>query len=280
MNRSTRLLSSFLVLAGLGFADNASSDSTKQLPKTVTQTPPRSVATPDKVKVAKLEVGGTGATKTIKLLISNVSNDSATWMPWSLKWKAGSVQKYLGMGTIDSLNGGQSKTFSFEFVVPEGAGVLEAVIDPAHEVETNSAMWPSNTRSVNVTGSAPAATPQLIPFDVSQATGAVHEYKPRTGMTGCTMAAAPTGPTLTVNMTCTAQGAGDLLLFKGGKLKNGFKLNAISVGSLGGTVATRRLPLAGGDSLEMGISVGGSQGNAPVVFVAIDVFGPAGQSPF
>jgi hypothetical protein len=278
MPRTTSL--SLLSLLALFTLTEAASSDIKKAPQKSAVRPPRTVvAQPDKIKVSKLEATGSGAKKTITLEVKNVSNDAALWVPWQLVVKSGG-DRYLGLGTIDSLNGGQSVTLTFDYVPPAGNSTLEASIDRAHKVETDSAMWPSNTKSVTLTGAAPTSGTQVVPFQPAQASGVTHGYVPRPGMTGCTHTTGTNGPSITVNFTCTAQGAGTLTLLDGYTLKNGYALNSISFGQLGGgSVVPLSLPKAGGTAATMTFSTGGSPGQAPVVFATLEVVGPVGQNP-
>src|SRR5690606_13641793 len=110
--------------------------------------------------------------------------------------------------------------------------------------------------------------------------GVTHGYVPRPGMTGCTHTTGTNGPTVTVNFTCTAQGAGTLTLLQGYVLKNGYELNSISFGQLGGgSIVPLSLPKAGSTAAAMTFSIAGGPGSAPVVFATAEVVGPAGQNP-
>jgi hypothetical protein len=281
MNR-VAMLSCVLCLAAFGVSEPARSDVAKKLPTTVSKARrPLPRLKPDKLRISKLQVAGDGGLKAITLEISNPGKDSALWTRWELWLESGGAKKYLGVGSIAALNGGQSKTMTFQFAPPAGTSTLEAVVDPAHQVETDRAEWSNNAKSVSVSGSPLPNGVQVMAYQPSLAAGLVHEYVPRASMPGCSKTESVSGPTISINFTCTAMGTGELTLFKGYTLNGGYKVNTASVGSLGGgTVQILTMPAAGSAEPAMSVSINGNVGAAPLVFATLDVVGPSNQSPY
>jgi hypothetical protein len=286
MKTTTLLLSAIVGLGALSLAMPAHSDISKKKSSSQRKAPttnPNPV--PDVLAITKLQVapGAQAGVQVITLEVTNKNGSSASWVDWQLKAKNGTQERFLGVGQITTIHSGQKHTLTAEFV-PNGQDVtIEASVNAGNPTEASGAMG-NNTKSIALAGGTPSAALQVADMNSTSAqdAGATHLYTPRTGMTGCTMTSAPQGTgALSVNMTCTAAGAGEVELFKNFTLKQGWKVNGVVVGSLGGgTVVNHHIPLAGGTDPRLSIGITGQSGQAPVLFVRVELVGPVNTSPY
>ncbi|HEX2731416.1 MAG TPA: hypothetical protein VHM70_07425 [Polyangiaceae bacterium] len=220
----------------------------------------------------------------VSATIQNYSKSSVTWIDWQLKAKSGTKERFLGAGSITVIDGNLTQTISVEFVPASSDSQLQFDIDTRRSIETNNLIRVDDTKTLSVPGAATPSTLSVADLDPARAAsdGANHSYTPRSGMTGCSMAAAPVGTnSLAVNMTCTAAAQGEVELFKNFSLRNGWKVNGVAVGGLGGgSVEYHRLPNAGSSEPYASIGIKGAPGSMPLFFVNVELYGPAGSSPY
>jgi hypothetical protein len=286
MKRTAFLLSATVGLGALSLALPAHSDIAKKRQVSQRQTPtinPKPV--PDVLAITNLQVGpgAQAGVQVVTLEITNKNASSASWIDWQLKAKSSTQELFLGVGSITTIHAGQKHTLTAEFVPNGQAFTIEASVSAGNPTEANGALS-NNTKVVALASATPSAALQVADLNPTsaQGAGATHLYTPRAGMTGCTMAQAPQGTNaLSVNMTCTTAGAGEVELFKTFTLKQGWKVNGVAVGSLGGgTVVNRHIPLAGSNDPRVSIGITGGPGQSPVLFVRVELVGPVNTSPY
>lgn len=233
------------------------------------------------VKVTAV-AGATAGAKLITVTVSNVSKSSALWIDWQLKVKGASGERFLGLGNIANLNGAEKHTITAEYFPHGEAVTIEASVAPA-STEASAAARANNVKSVAVLATTLPAGLQAVDLNpaLAAASGATHQYTPRSGMTGCAMTAAPQGNGLGVTFNCTAPGAGDIEPYKNFTLKQGWKVNGVFLSpSGGGTVIHRQVLPAGGAAASVRTSITGSPNQNPAVLVRVELVGPVDTSPY